>query len=116
MARPVRLASRNTLLSTKLPAWRSRLLMGAIALCFIALAGRAFWLQILSNDFLQQQGAVRYQRTLEIPAARGRIVDRSGEMLASSLPAKAIWTIPEDVQATREKKAEMARLLGMDMK
>lgn len=116
MARPVKLASRNTLLSTRLPAWRSRLLMGVIALCFMALAGRAFWLQILSNDFLQQQGAVRYQRTLEIPAARGRIVDRTGEMLASSLPAKAIWTIPEDVQTTREKRAEMARLLGMDIK
>jgi len=45
MARPVKLSSRNTLLGTKLPAWRSRLVMGAIALCFMALAGRAFWLQ-----------------------------------------------------------------------
>lgn len=116
IARPVKLTARNALLGTKLPAWRSRLVMGGIALCFLALAGRAFWLQVLSNDFLQKQGAVRYQRVLEIPAARGQITDRSGEMLASSLPAKAIWTIPEDVQTTRENRLELARLLGMDIR
>ena len=84
MARPVKLSSRNSLLSTRLPAWRSRLLMGVIALCFMALAGRAFWLQNLSNDFLQQQGAVRHPRTLELPAARGPIAPPTAHMQARS--------------------------------
>lgn len=115
MARPVKLG-RNALLTTKLPAWRSRFLLGAVALAFVALALRAFWLQVLSNDFLQRQGAVRYERTLEIPANRGRIVDRTGVVLASSLPAKAIWADPDDVVASPEKRRALAKILGMDQR
>jgi len=113
MGRPVRL-SRNALLATKLPAWRSRFLLGLLATAFVALALRAFWLQALSNDFLQRQGAVRYERTLEIPANRGKIVDRSGVVLATSLPARAVWADPEDVVASPEQRAALAKLLGMD--
>ena len=115
MARPVKL-TRNALLTTKLPAWRSRFLLGLVAVAFVALALRAFWLQTLSNDFLQRQGAVRYERTLEIPANRGKIVDRTGAMLASSLPAKAVWADPDDVVATPEHRQQLARLLGMDLR
>lgn len=113
MARPVGLA-RNALLLTKLPAWRSRFLLGMVAVAFVALGLRAFWLQALSNDFLQKQGAVRYERTLEIPAARGKIVDRGGVVLATSLPAKAIWADPDDVKAPPEKLAALAKLLQME--
>jgi cell division protein FtsI (penicillin-binding protein 3) len=113
MARPVRL-TRNALLTTKLPAWRSRFMLGLVAIAFVALALRAFWLQALSNDYLQRQGAVRYERTLEIPASRGKIVDRTGAMLASSLPAKAVWADPDDVVASPERRLQLARLLGMD--
>ena len=113
MSRPVKL-TRNALLLTKLPAWRSRFMLGLVALAFVALAMRAFWLQALSNEFLQKQGAVRYERTLEIPANRGRIVDRTGNVLASSLPAKAVWADPDDVVASPAQRAQLARLLGMD--
>lgn len=115
MARSVKL-SRNALLTTKLPAWRSRFMLGLVAVAFVALTLRAFWLQVLSNDFLQRQGAVRYERTLDIPANRGKIVDRTGVMLATSLPAKAIWADPDDVVASREKLASLAKLLGMEQR
>jgi cell division protein FtsI (penicillin-binding protein 3) len=115
MERPVKLG-RNALLSTKLPAWRSRFMLGMVAMAFVALALRAFWLQALSNDYLQKQGAVRYERTLDIPADRGKIVDRGGVVLASSLPAKAVWADPDDVVATATQKARLAKLLGLDSK
>jgi cell division protein FtsI (penicillin-binding protein 3) len=89
-------------------------MLGLVAVAFVALALRAFWLQALSNDYLQRQGAVRYERTLEIPASRGKIVDRTGAMLASSLPAKAVWADPDDVVASPEKRMQLARLLGME--
>jgi len=113
MVRPVK-HSRNALLTTKLSAWRSRFVLGMLALAFFALGLRAFWLQAWSTEFLQKQGASRYERALEIPANRGKIVDRSGAMLASSLPAKAIWADPEDVDAPREKLNDLAKLLSMD--
>jgi len=103
----------NPLLQVRLPAFRSRLMMLLIAIAFVALAARAIHLQVLDNDFLQRQGEVRYGRTLELPASRGKMLDRNGIVLASSLPARAIWASPEDFEATPEQLARLADLLGM---
>lgn len=115
MSRGVPFAA-NPLLEVKLPAFRSRLLMLLIALAFLALAGRAVHLQVLSNDFLQRQGESRYARTIELPASRGKVTDRNGVVLASSLPARAVWASPEDFKATPEQRARLASLLGMPPK
>jgi cell division protein FtsI (penicillin-binding protein 3) len=104
----------SPVLATKLPAWRSRVVLFLLFCAFVALAGRALWLQGMSTDFLQKQGAARYARTLELPAIRGKITDRNGQVLASSVPVKAIWAIPDDVQqAPKEKLQQLAKLLGM---
>ncbi len=105
--------SASPVLAVQLPAWRSKLTVFLIFCAFLALAVRAFWLQALSTDFLQRQGASRYARTLELPAVRGKITDRHGEVMASSLPVKAIWAIPEDVQASADQSRKLAQLLGM---
>ncbi len=105
----------NPLLSVALPSWRSKLMLFLLFAGFVALAGRAFYLMGgVSTDFLQRQGEARYARTLEIPATRGRITDRNGVVLASSVPAKAVWAIPEDVEATPEQIGQLARLLAMN--
>jgi len=103
----------NPLLAVKLPAFRSRVVMLLVALAFVALAARAIHLQVLSNDFLQRQGEVRYGRTLELPASRGKMLDRNGVVLASSLPARAIWVSPEDFRATPRQLSQLAELLQM---
>ena len=104
----------SPLLASKTPVWRSKLIVAGIALGFLGLAGRAAWVQVFGNEFFQKQGEVRFGRTLELPANRGRILDRNGLLLASSVPAPSIWAIPEDVE--REDKArlqQLARLLEM---
>lgn len=103
----------SPVLAVKLPVWRSRLVLFFLFAAFFALAVRAFWLQALSTDFLQKKGESRYARTLELPAIRGKIFDRNGEVMASSLPVKAIWAIPEDVDASTEKLRKLAQLLDM---
>jgi cell division protein FtsI (penicillin-binding protein 3) len=104
----------NPLLAVKVPAWRSRLLLLLLFCAFIALAGRALWLQGGGNtSFLQRQGEARFVRNLEVPATRGRMTDRNGVVLAASLPAKAIWASPEDVDASSAELARLARLLEM---
>lgn len=107
--------SPSPVLAVKLPAWRSRLVLFFLFAAFAALAARAFWLQAISTDFLQKQGATRSVRTLELPATRGKILDRNGEVLASSLPVKAVWAIPEDVDAPPEQLRELARLLDISL-
>jgi len=103
--------SASPVLAVKLPAWRSRLTLFLLFGAFVAVAVRAFWLQAMSTDFLQRQGAYRYARTLELPAVRGKITDRYGEVMASSLPVKAIWAIPEDVETDKDKLRQLAQLL-----
>lgn len=102
----------NPLLAVKVPAWRSRLLLLLLFCAFAVLAGRAMWLQAGGNtSFLQRQGEARFVRTLDVPATRGRMTDRNGVVLAASLPAKAIWASPEDVEATEGELGRLARLL-----
>ena len=103
----------SPLLASKTPVWRSKFIVAAIALAFLGLAGRAVYVQVLGNDFFQRQGEVRFARTLELPANRGRILDRNGLILASSVPAPSIWAIPEDINATKPQLVELARLLEM---
>jgi cell division protein FtsI (penicillin-binding protein 3) len=105
----------SPLLASKTPVWRSKLIVAGIALAFAGLAGRAAFVQVVGNDFFQRQGEVRFARTLELPANRGRILDRNGLILASSVPAPSIWAIPEDVDASKAELAELARLLQMPL-
>jgi cell division protein FtsI (penicillin-binding protein 3) len=106
--------SKSPVLAVRLPDWRSRVVLFVLFSAFLALAGRALWLQGVSNRFLQKQGASRYERTLELPATRGKIFDRNGIVLASSLPVKAVWAIPDDVkESSSAKLRELAQLLDM---
>jgi cell division protein FtsI (penicillin-binding protein 3) len=114
MSRSV-LYSSSPLLASKTPVWRSKFIVAGIALAFAGLAGRAAYIQIFGNEFFQRQGEVRFARTLELPANRGRILDRNGLILASSVPASSIWAIPEDVEASKPQLAELALLLEMPL-
>ncbi len=106
--------SASPVLALKLPVWRSRLVLFVLFLAFVSLIGRALYLQGISTEFLQKQGESRYARTLEMPATRGKITDRNGQVLASSVPVKAVWAIPDDVQsASKENLHALATLLAM---
>ncbi|MFN4264587.1 MAG: peptidoglycan D,D-transpeptidase FtsI family protein [Aquabacterium sp.] len=110
----VRYAS-SPLLASRTPPWRVKFLIGAIGLGFAVLIGRAAWIQIIHNDFFLQQGASRYERRIELPAARGRITDRHGELLASSVPAPSLWAIPKDMKASEAELKKLAKLLDMPL-
>ncbi len=112
MSRSVRYTS-SPLLASKTPVWRSKFIVASIALAFTGLAGRAVYVQVVGNEFFQKQGEVRFARTLELPANRGRILDRNGLILASSVPAPSIWAIPEDINATKTQIVQLAKLLDM---
>jgi cell division protein FtsI (penicillin-binding protein 3) len=105
----------SPLLASRTPVWRSKLIVAAIALAFVGLAGRAVYIQVIANDFFQRQGEVRFARTLALPANRGRVLDRNGLILASSIPAPSIWAIPEDVDRDKARLSQLAKLLDMPL-
>ena len=114
MSRSVAYTS-SPLLASRTPVWRSKFIVAVVALAFVGLAARAAYIQVLSNDFYQKQGEVRFARTLELPANRGRVLDRNGLILASSVPAMSIWAIPEDVDLNSSQAAQLAKLLEMSV-
>jgi cell division protein FtsI (penicillin-binding protein 3) len=105
----------SPLLASPTPVWRSKFIVAAIALGFASLVGRAVYIQVLENDFFQHQGEVRFARTLSLPANRGRILDRNGVVLASSIPVPSIWAIPDDVPRDPEMLKKLAKLLAMPL-
>jgi cell division protein FtsI (penicillin-binding protein 3) len=105
----------SPLLASRTPVWRSKFIVAAIALGFVGLAARAVYIQVIANDFFQKQGEVRFARTLELPSNRGRILDRNGLILASSVPAPSIWAIPEDVERDKTQLQRLAKLLDMPL-
>jgi cell division protein FtsI (penicillin-binding protein 3) len=105
----------SPLLTSRAPVWRSKLIVAVIALGFGVLAARAVHIQVIENDFFQQKGAVRFARTLDLPANRGRVLDRNGLILASSVPAPSIWAVPEDVERDPDRLKQLARLLQLPM-
>ena len=92
-----------------LPTLRAPLVFGALALLFAGLVGRSLYLQWIDNEFLQTQGSARHSRELEVPAHRGRIVDRFGEPLAVSTPVKSLWAFPDKFEATPAAAARRSR-------
>jgi cell division protein FtsI (penicillin-binding protein 3) len=100
----------------RLSETRSRVALMLITFGFVALLVRAAYLQGPFSDFLQERGQERYARTLEIPAVRGKIYDRNGVVVASSIPAKAVWAIPEDVEVKGAQLTQLAQVLEVPEK
>ncbi|BAL94289.1 peptidoglycan D,D-transpeptidase FtsI family protein [Rubrivivax gelatinosus] len=103
----------SPLLASKTPPWRSRFVVAMVAASFALLLGRAVWVQVVGNDFYQKQGEKRYAHTLSLQASRGRVLDRNGLVLASSVPSPSIWAIPKDLQADAGERRALARVLGI---
>jgi cell division protein FtsI (penicillin-binding protein 3) len=105
----------SPLLASKTPVWRSKFIVAGLGLAFVGLGARAAYVQVFGNDFFQRQGEVRFARTLELPANRGRVLDRNGLILASSVAAQSIWAIPEDVDKDDPKLPQAAKLLELKL-
>ena len=99
----------------RLPMWRSRLMLFMLFVAFTALVVRALWIQGPGNAFYEAKAVKGTQRELEMSASRGKILDRNGQVIATSLEAKAVIayndTVPKDL--SDEKIKQLANLLQM---
>jgi cell division protein FtsI (penicillin-binding protein 3) len=72
--------------------------------------------QVLAADFFQKQGEARYASTLAMPASRGRILDRNGQILAISVNAPTISINPQQFKPSEDQRRELVALLGLKPK
>ncbi len=102
-------------LRLKLEGWRSRFVLMVALGGFALLAGRAFYLQALDTSFLQAKGAARYGRVVEMPASRGPVKDRNGQLLAVSTAVESIWAIPDELDDANDGQVRgLAQALAME--
>ncbi len=93
---------------------RATLVLVFFAVAATSLVARAVYLQVLSQDFLNQQADTRHLRTEKITAHRGTITDRNGEPLAISTPVDSIWANPKKLAAAIDKVPKLAQVLSLD--
>jgi len=87
-------STQSTSISSPLPIWRSRLVVFILFILFSSLLLRGLWIQWFNNAFYEEQSKIRTERSLPIPAFRGKILDRNNNNLATSLNTKTIWADP----------------------
>lgn len=115
----------SPLLASRTPTWRSRFVLFLVGLAFLVLLVQAARVQIFDNDFYQKQGDQRLLHNQTLPASRGRILDRQGQPLATSVPLQAVHVYvpvfkpaakakPEEQERFARSRAELARLLGLN--
>ncbi len=103
----------SPLLASKTPLWRGHFIVALCGLGACVLIGRAVYVQAIKSDFYQGEGEKRYTHTVPLPASRGRILDRNGLTLASSVATPSIWADPKEFRATPEQIQALARLLKL---
>jgi cell division protein FtsI (penicillin-binding protein 3) len=93
---------------------RIRLLLGVLVLVFAALLGRAAWLQGVRAESLGRMAAKQHRETIALPAPRGTIFDRNGEVLAIGEQATTVYADPQQVRSPRAVATAAAQTLGID--
>ncbi|RPH39209.1 MAG: penicillin-binding protein 2, partial [Burkholderiales bacterium] len=101
------------LLKLNLAPWRMATVGGLLLGGMVLVAGRAFYLQGLNTDYLQGKGDAVSNRNLTLPAHRGQVSDRHGQLLAISTPVESLWARPVELKLATGQRTELAKLLGM---
>ena len=79
-----------------------------------AIFGRLVWLQVIRHDDLLRMAEQQQQRTVEVQALRGSILDRTGQPLAKTLPADSVAVDPQKIPDLKIAADKLARILGLD--
>lgn len=91
------------------------LLWGLLAWSGILL-GRLVWLQVIRHDAYASAAVSQQQKTVELPALRGSIFDRTGQPLAMSLEADSVVVDPQKLKDLPQAAQLLASTLQLDKK
>jgi len=93
---------------------RIRLLLVAFALVFAIAIARAAWLQGAQHDRLSAMAITQHRETIQIPAGRGTIYDRTGEPLAIGEQATTVYADPKNIVDAQRAALVAGKTLGLD--
>jgi cell division protein FtsI (penicillin-binding protein 3) len=96
------------------PATRLIALVGVAFLWAVVVLCRLVYLQVVSHKIYQDAADHQQQRTLRVDAPRGTIFDRTGRVLAMSVPADSVAINPLRVPDRPLAAEILERVLGID--
>ena len=85
-----------------------------MGLAAVVLVWRAVSLQVLDNQFLQDQVQARHLRVVGLSAHRGMITDRNGEPLAISTPVESVWINPQQLGGEQQRIPQLEQVLSLE--
>lgn len=100
--------------SRKWMKFRIAMMLAFFLVLFIALASRAFQLQILSGKALKTLAKKQHTQTLQLQPERGIIFDRNGEKMAATIMADSVCADPSKIDNPGEAAGRLAVILQMD--
>ena len=86
----------------------------AVMLVMVALTARVSYLMIFCSEYYSQKAVELHERERDIKAARGRILDRNGVILADNRTVCTVSVIHSQIQNPEEVIRVLAEKLGMN--
>ena len=93
---------------------RIRFLVLGFVVAFAIALGRAAWIQVVDGPGYAAMASRQHRETIEIPAGRGTIYDRTGTPLAIGEQATTVYADPRHVVAPAKAAVKAGTTLGLD--
>lgn len=95
---------------------RMRLVGGLLALSFVALSAQASTLMLLPDSRLEEKARIQFEESVQIEGRRGDILDRNGNLMATTVELKSLHADPKRLEAGDAEllASVLAPLLGLD--
>ena len=102
--------------ATYLAEYRNRypIMIILTGLAFVLLVGRLAQIQLFQGDAYYDLSTSNFVKTRRLEPARGKILDRNGEVLAENEPAYAVYITPAFVREHESLVVRFSGLLGLD--
>ena len=101
-------------MSERISNRRIRLLVVSFALVFAITLGRAAWVQAVHHGRFAKMATTQHRETIEIPAGRGTIYDRTGEPLAIGEQATTVYADPRAIVDPQQASVVAGHVLRID--
>jgi penicillin-binding protein 2 len=90
--------------------------VGLVVTCFVLLAARFAWLQVVRHDQLSLQAEENRIQLVPIAPTRGLIVDRHGVVIAENVSAYTLELQPGRIENLEQTMAEISGLVEISIK
>ena len=86
-------------------------IVGLFGIVFTVILGRLYRIQVLHHAELHERALQQYLRDVTLRAERGRILDRHGHVLATSVLASSIYAVPAELDKPSAAALQLAEVL-----